>query len=178
MSSGPTDTRAKDADKPEDQPAATAMTDTGKNQPADPPADTPQDQPAEQPAAPVQPAVQPRKRSRTVSSDVSGVAVATGAAAASATSDVVDEPVVVFTVLAVIVACQNRDFETLSRLGALARKMVAALKVPAKGWRKHLPVWMDKDKVDMSSVYVISICHQYMSSVYVISICHQYMSSK
>ena len=103
---------------------------------------------AEPPVAPVQPAQPSRKRSRSTGSGVSG------ADAASAMSG--DDTVVVFSVLKVIVACQNRDFEALTQLGDLARKLFSALKVPAKGWRKHLPVWMNKEKVNMSFVYTSS----------------------
>ena len=118
------------------------------------------------------PAVKPQKRARpNASSGVSGVAGDGG---------------VVFTQLSVITACQNRDFAQLTKQAEAARQYVAQLRVPEKGWRAKLPVWINKAKVNFVKnmchlpVYVNSICYQRvssnMSSTYIISVGHSHMA--
>jgi len=153
---------------PADQPVAAAAeksADAGARKPAAAAAEKFADQPAAQPAAP-RPAAKPsRKRAHTVD----------GASSAGTSS--ADTATATFSIMAIIAACQDGDFDTLEKLAAAARAKISSMRIPEKGWRAHLPVWVKKAKVPichlcMSFRCVIRICHENMLCVYVITICH------
>ena len=105
--------------------------------------DTPENN-LEKPTVP-KPAQKPNEKQPSV---MAGPAAASSGGASKAASATHTESVTAaFSILPIIVACQDGDFPGLDNLAKDVVAAIKSMKVSAKGWRKFLPVWVKKAKV-------------------------------